>query len=312
MFSRAAVVPALSARRGDRKIDPARRAYVTLGAAGIVVHGSFALAGATNALIDNWLYCGLFFLAAAGCAHSGLRSRAARPWVLAAVGVAIWGIAEIVFRVLAATPRSLYPSATEVLLFVAFSLAYTTLGLLALERVRQFDPVLALDGALAGLAAAALAALLLFPTVSHHPNAAPPRLFLLGAVIGLMFVVTVLGMSGWRPGQSWALILGAILVNVAGDVVLVHLVNSGHFHRGSAADTLFVSSALLIGLASFYPNRHAPIPHTPGRRLAAPLDRRRRCPERGGRSAGSECQRTGRRAGHGSAGRDDRPDVGGP
>jgi diguanylate cyclase (GGDEF)-like protein len=269
-LTRAAAVPALRAHRGDRRIDPAQRAYLTLAAAGIVIHGSFALAGTTNAVIDDWLYCGLFFVAAAGCAHRGLRIRSARPWIVAAVGIAIWGTAEIVFRLSVANPRSLYPPTTEALLFVAFSLAYTTLGLLAHERVRRFDPVLALDGALAGLAAAAVAALLVFPAMAHH-HAAPPRLFLLGAVIGLMFVVTVLGMTGWRPGTSWALILSGIVVNVAGDVVLVHLANNGHFHRGSAADTLFVSSALLIGLAAFYPNRHAPIPHTPARRLAAPL-----------------------------------------
>ena len=46
------------------------------------------------------------------------------------------------------------------LLLIAFTLAYITLVLLARERVRRFDPVLALDGALAGLAAAAVAAVL--------------------------------------------------------------------------------------------------------------------------------------------------------
>src|SRR6202035_4057206 len=124
------------------------------------------------------------------------------------------------------------------------------LGLLARERVRRFDTVLALDGALAGLAAAAVAGVLLFPVMTSHAlQAEPPRLFLLGALVGLAFVVAVLGMTGWRPGRTWALLVLAIVVNVAGDVVLVHLANAGRFHRGSGADTLFVSSALLIGLA---------------------------------------------------------------
>jgi two-component system cell cycle response regulator len=270
MFTRAALLPALRAEPGRHGLGRAQRAYLTVAATGVVIHAGFALSDATSVLVDDWLYCGLFFLAAAGCARCGLHSRAKRPWILAAVGVAVWGTAEIVFR-LVAPPRSLYPPVTEALLFVAFTLAYTTLGLLARDRVRRFDPVLALDGALAGLAAAALASLLLFPVMASHHHAAPPRLFLLGALIGLAFVVTVLGMSGWRPGSSWALILGAIVVNVAGDVVLVRLANSGRFHRGSTADTLFVTSALLIGLACFYPNRHAPIPHSAGRRLAAPL-----------------------------------------
>jgi diguanylate cyclase (GGDEF)-like protein len=95
--------------------------------------------------------------------------------------------------------------------------------------------------------------------------------FLIGALIGLMFVVTVIGMTGWRPGPVWALITVAIAVNVIGDGVLVHLANDGHFHRGSLADTLFVASALLLGLASFYPSRHATVAHDAARRLPVPL-----------------------------------------
>jgi diguanylate cyclase (GGDEF)-like protein len=245
-------------------------AYASVASIGVAIHGGFALAGTRSAPVDDWLYCGLFFLAAASCADRGRRDGGG-PWILAAVGVLVWGSAEIVFR--AATPNSLtlYPPATQAMLFVAFTLAYTTLALLARDRVRSFDPVLALDGALAALAAAALAALLLFPVTHHTVTAAPPRLFLLGGVIGLGFVVTVLGMTGWRPGRSWAVLVVAIVVNVLGDVVLVHLANEGRFHRGSPADTLFVSSALLIGLAAFYPTGHAGIPHSPAARLAAPL-----------------------------------------
>jgi diguanylate cyclase (GGDEF)-like protein len=246
--------------------------YLGLAATGIVLHGSFALTGTTSPVVDNWLYCGLFLLAAASCAYRGRRGDAGGAWTVGAVGIAVWGTAEIVFRLQTSDPHVLYPPATQVLLFVGFSLAYTTLGLLARERVHRFDPVLALDGALAGLAGAAVAALLLFPEASHHVQAtAPPRLFLVGALAGLAFVLTVLGLTGWRPGPSWALIVAAIVVNVGGDFVLVHLSNEGRFHRGSAADTLFATSALLIGLAAFYPSRHAPAPLGSGRRLAAAL-----------------------------------------
>jgi hypothetical protein len=206
-------------------------AYSGAASIGVAVHAAFALAGTGTAPVDDWLYCGLFVLAAASCAARGRRDGGG-PWVLAAVGVLVWGTAEIVFRVASPNSHSLYPASTQALLFVAFTLAYTTLALLARDRVRTFDAVLALDGALAGLAAAALAAVLLFP-VRHHPVlAAPPRLFLLGAVIGLGFVVTVLGMTGWRPGPSWAVLVAAIVVNVFGDVVLVHLANEGRSIAG--------------------------------------------------------------------------------
>ena len=253
-------------------IRRARWVFTALASLGVAVHAGFALAGDTSSAVDNWLYCALFFLAAASCAYAARRGEARAAWAVAAIGVFVWGTAEIVFRLSTQNAQALYPPGVQALLFVAFSLAYTTLGLLARARVRRFDTVLALDGALAGLAAAAVAAILLFPVMgSHTHQAAPPRLFLLGALVGLAFVVAVLGMTGWRPGPTWGLLVVAIVVNVAGDGVLVHLANAGRFHRGSIADTLFVSSALLMGLAAFYPLGHATVSLGPGRRLPAPL-----------------------------------------
>jgi diguanylate cyclase (GGDEF)-like protein len=251
----------------------ARGAFIAVAGLGVAIHGAFAIVGSTTPLVDDWLYCGLFFVAAASCARHGRQGDARRAWAIAAVGVVVWGAAEIVFRLSEPNPHRLYPQATLTMLGLAFALAYTTLALLARERIRRFDPVLALDGLLAGLAAAAVGALLLFPALGPdqvRPDR-PPELFLIGALIGLAFVVTVLGLTGWRPGPQWLLIVAAIAVNVIGDVVLVHLADQHDFHRGSLADTLFVSSALLLGLAAFHPSRHATLPTTAARRLPAPL-----------------------------------------
>jgi two-component system cell cycle response regulator len=253
---------------------PSSAAFAAVAAAGVAVHAGFAIAGSTSAVVDDWLYCGLFMLAAASCAVRGIRGDARTAWSFAAIGVFLWGSAEIVFRLSVSNLDAWYPRSTQVLLFVAFAFAYVTLVLLARERVRRFDMVLALDGLLAGLAAAAVAAVALFPAhAERHVEgpAAPPQAFLLAALVGLIFVVAVLGMSGWQPGPSWALITAAIVVNVAGDAVLVHLADEGQFHRGSPADTLFVASALLLGLAALYPNYHAPAPVGATRRLPGPL-----------------------------------------
>ena len=163
--------PGLSGHPAARKgyatekapVDVKRRAFAVLAIAGLAIHAGFAASGRSSRLIDDWLYCGLFLLAAAACARRAQRGDARTAWSAAAAGVLVWGCAEIVFRLLEPDPHAWYPQAAQALLFVAFSLAYVTLGLLARERVRQFDPVLALDGVLAGLAAAAVAAVLLFP-----------------------------------------------------------------------------------------------------------------------------------------------------
>ncbi len=253
---------------------PPSVAYAAVAAAGVAVHAGFAIAGSRSTLVDDWLYCALFMVAAASCAVRAVRGDARAAWSFAAIGVFLWGSAEIVFRLSVSDPDVWYPRSTQVLLFIAFAFAYVTLVLLARERVRRFDMVLALDGLLAGLAAAAVAAVALFPAhMERHVQgpAAPPQAFLLAALVGLIFVVAVLGMSGWQPGPSWALITAAIAVNVVGDGVLVHLADEGQFHRGSPADTLFVASALLLGLAALYPNYHAPAPTGATRRLPGPL-----------------------------------------
>ena len=112
----------------------------------------------------------------ASCAFRGrARRRRGPPGSFAAIGVCLWGSAEIVFRLSMSDPDAWYPRSTQVLLFVAFAFAYTTLVLLARERVRRFDTVLALDGVLAGLAAAAVAAVAAVPRARRAPRPGPPR-----------------------------------------------------------------------------------------------------------------------------------------
>jgi two-component system cell cycle response regulator len=90
-------------------------------------------------------------------------------------------------------------------------------------------------------------------------------------LLPLVFVLTVHGLTGWKPGAAWALITIAIAVNVAGDVVLVREVDAGDVHRGSGADTLFAASALLLGATSFLRVRSVgPGPASP-RRLLIPV-----------------------------------------
>ncbi len=150
-----------------RHVTGIRTAFVAVAALGVAIHAANALADGDTPLITDWLYCGLYLLAAAACARRARSDDAGRAWGVAAVGVLVWGCSEIAFRMLAPNPRTWYPDASQALLFVAFALAYTTLAMLARERVSRLDVVLGLDGLVAGLAAVAVAALLLFPATGR-------------------------------------------------------------------------------------------------------------------------------------------------
>ncbi len=213
----------------------------------------------------------LAMLAAAAVA-TGLRAREGPSpvaWGLATVGLTLWAAAEFVYRVAETDPTAYYPAATQLLLAGAFACAYATLALLARERIQRFDPVLALDGALAGLTAAAVVAVWLLPDGADgaQPGAGP----LLAALGGLWFVVCVLGLTGWRPGWAWGFITLGIALNVVGDAIMVQLLDAGEWRRGGLADPFLVAGAALLGMAALLPLRPAERLAAGPRRLPIPL-----------------------------------------
>jgi two-component system, cell cycle response regulator len=115
--------------------------------------------------------------------------------------------------------------------------------------------VLTLDGAVAALATTAVASLFLFPDRDSDRAHTLPAEFLLGALMGLAFVLAVHALCNWRPDRLWDLVTLAIAINIVGDVVLVNAGADGDFRRGSIADTLFVASALLLTFAGFHAGR---------------------------------------------------------
>ena len=254
---------------------------LVLGAAGLAVHavnGAVVPDPGSDTVIADWLYCSLFLLAAAGCALRAVRERRgggrALPWVTAAGGVVLWVAAEISFRLAEPDPTASYPILTQGLLLLSFALATVTLVLLARERIDGFHKGLALDGLIGGLAISSIAASLLFPVSSGGSieQSGPPAVFLLADLAILALVVVSIALTGWRPGRCWALISAGILVNTAGNVALVQATNAGSFERGSPVDTLYVTSALLLGLATLFPIRPVVTRRADdARRVIAPL-----------------------------------------
>ena len=235
------------------------RLFAVVAMAGIGVHAIGAVAdlgdGTVHQLVYDWLYCSLYAVAVAACLAHARAGQGRAAWLTAAAGVSFWGGAEVLFRVLEPDPHAWYPWASQALLAIAFTLAYLTLVLLARARVRRFDTVQVLDGAVAAFSTTAVASLLLFPAGGVDTDQKLPGVFLLAALMGLAFVLAVHALAGWRPDRLWDLVTLAIAINALGDVLLVHAGAHGDFRRGSLADTLFVSSALLLAFAGFYAGR---------------------------------------------------------
>lgn len=252
-----------------RRFAGAYRLIVPIGLLLLALNALLGSGAGVSGVVFDVLF--LAILAAAATA-TALRARAGPSpvaWGLATVGLVFWAAAELVYRVAETDPTAYYPAATQLLLAAAFACAYGTLVLLAHERIQRFDPVLALDGALAGLTAAAVVAVWLLPDGMNGPT--PGVAPLLAALAGLWFVICVLGLTGWRPGWAWGLITLGIALNVVGNAVLVQLLDAGAWRRGTIADPLLVSGAALLGMAALLALRPAERIAMGPRRLPIPL-----------------------------------------
>ncbi|MGK2936973.1 MAG: HD domain-containing phosphohydrolase [Solirubrobacteraceae bacterium] len=255
--------------RAARRFAVAYRAAVPAALALLVLSALLGPADGTLGVAIDVVFVGLLGAAAGATALRARTGPSTGAWTLATVGLTLWAAAELVYRVFESDPTAYYPPATQLLLVGAFACAYGTLVLLARERIQRFDPILALDGALAGLTAAAVVAVWLLPDSAEgaQPGVAP----LLAALGGLWFVICVLGLTGWRPGWAWGLITLGIALNVIGDVALVQLLDAGEWQRGAIADPLLVSGAALLGMAALLPLRPAEHLADGPRRLPIPL-----------------------------------------
>jgi two-component system cell cycle response regulator len=263
------------ATRGERELVSAGALVLIAAAAvGLAVHFAFALGGSSySPVVDDWLYCMLFAATSASCAWRAVRRPDERlPWAIAAVGVAVWMVAEVVYRVAETDPGAAYPPATRGLLVLAFLLAATTIAMLARRRVRSVETRLLLDGLIGGLAIAAVAAIPLFPgsEASAGAQPGPPGLFLLADLAILAFVMVVTGLTGWRPGWCWGLIAAGIVINTVGNAALVGETSAGTFERGGPVDSLFAASALTLGVAALFPLLPARVTQLDRRRLLGP------------------------------------------
>jgi len=233
-------------------------AFALLATAGLtahLVHASGALPDRSR-LVTDTVYVGLFLLTAAACARRAAVDRPHRPaWAIASLGVLLWGAGEASYRLLEPNPAAPYPPPTQALLALAFALAALTIVLLSRDRMRNLSAGLLLDGLVGGLAVSALAAVLLFPQDPPRAGsqAGPPAVFLLFDLAILAYVVTTLGLTGWRPGRCWGLMCAGIALNTAGNIALVQATATGSFERGTFVDTLYAGSVVMLGAATWWP-----------------------------------------------------------
>lgn len=227
-----------------------------------------------STLLDGWsvdLFEVVVFGLAVGRAVTRRTGRAV-PLALAAA-MLMWTLGDIAltFESLGgASPSS--PSVADGFYLAFFPVAYLALVLMVRRESSKLVPATWLDGAVAGLGAAALCATFAFHSIEQlagggAATVATNLAYPLGDVLLLAMVVggTAL-LSGSRRG-SWHLVAAGCLLNAVGDTF--NLFESlGPRHLGAVADGIAWPAALLLmSMAAWVrPARRDPLAHqaTPG------------------------------------------------
>jgi len=208
--------------------------------------------GTVNEFIADWVYVGLFGLAVAIAGARAVLIRKDRvAWCVITLSLASWCYAEIYD--VAVDPTEL-PSPADIGWLAFYPLLYAGIVLLVRRRARSIAGRLWLDGAIASVAAAALASAVLLEVVLGAAEGSTAAVatnlaYPLGDVLLLSAVFGVFTLSGWRIERPWLVLCAGVVATTVADAIYLFELES--YQAGTAIDILWPLATLLIATSGW-------------------------------------------------------------
>jgi len=208
--------------------------------------------GQSIPLIDNW-GVGVFELTASAlCIWRALQTRQRLIPLMLGLGILSWSIGDTVQAVESAggaTPP--VPSVADAFWLGFYPLVYFALALLTRRQLSRMSVTTWLDGAVAGLGAAALCACFAFNTVLHAigGDASTVATDLAYPIGDALLLVIAVGGTAVIPGKKspqWILIASAIGVATVGDTFNLFASSGSASHLGVIADGIAWPTTVLL------------------------------------------------------------------
>ncbi len=213
----------------------------------------FRADGQYRSLIDGWLVAGFEVVASVMCIVRGLAWRRGRAVALVlGAGLLSWSLGDIVLTVESlggATPAS--PSLADAFYLGFYPLTYIAVGLFMRVDSRRLIITSWLDGAVAGLGAAALCAAFAFRSIAHSAGGsalavAANLAYPIGDVLLLGLVVGGTAVLAGRRKAPWMLMAAGIGLNVVGDTFNLFQSSIGASRLGTVANGIAWPTAILL------------------------------------------------------------------
>ena len=255
------------------------KAFWAVAAVGCVALLLSTGAGVGPGWLFDWLYIGLMVMAAVSCFWRAATVRAERlAWTVMGAGLLSWTFGELCWTVAFNNFDTVpVPSVADAGYLLYYPAAFVTLVLLFRERVKEFRSSHWLDGAIAALAVASLAAAIAFrpiveATTGDAAAIAVNLAYPLGDLLLLSIVVAIFGLSGWRPGRAWLFLGAGLALSAGADGLYLLQSATGSYVEGGLLDAAWPIATLLVGLAAWQPApRRAKVQLEGGRVIAIPF-----------------------------------------
>jgi diguanylate cyclase (GGDEF)-like protein len=247
--------------------------FVFVGLVVLAAHDGGVLGGPSlNSLVNDWLTNALLIALVVLTWVRAMVLRSEREvWIAMALALTFWTAGELYYTLAieyAKNPPS--PSLADAGYLLFYMAAYAALVLLVRAHVRRFHASVWLDGAIGGLAVAALGATLVLDPVirSTHGSfavVATNLAYPLGDLLMMAFVVGVFALTGWRPGRTWVLIgVGFFMLAIADSIYLIRVADNT-YQVGTLLDVLWPAGMTLLAYAAWQKPREQIAPRLEGR-----------------------------------------------
>jgi two-component system cell cycle response regulator len=257
-----------------------RNAPFSLGVIGfgvLALQTEFGLGGAWLAHIANdYVYDGILVLAALNCFFCGRGRDDRTAWIWVGIAISAWAAGDIYYTaVLDGKAVVPFPSLSDAGYLLFYPPVYIGLVVLFHNEVRGIVRSLWLDGLVAALTTAALAASVVYAIVERSldgsgetaAGVATNLAYPLGDMLVLGIVVGAVALSGWRFSAKW-LVFGSGLLGFAifDSIYLVEIAKNTYV-GGTWLDLGWPAGMLLIAGAGTLPSRRVRAAQLDGIRL---------------------------------------------
>ena len=241
--------------------------WALLGGLGALLAGNaLRVPGRHNALLDVWLFHAVIGLAVVLAALRPLLRRGDRPaWSLVAVGMLAWLLGDMWWQIVLAIPgvQDWTPGIADVAYLSFYPCVFAAMLLLSTRAPGRARLALWLDGLVAGLGAAAVAALM-FDAITGAPISGQTGwvelAYPVADLVLLALTVAVLAARRWQLTPLWSYLGAGCLTLVVTDSAWLLQEAAGTYAQGSPWDVGWPVAFTLLVLAAWQPGAsHRPL-----------------------------------------------------